>query len=64
MPLYSLIRTSGEIRGQSEDCLFLDIYVPKEAFSTGAAPLLVVTWFFGGGFSFRDNWSLGPKLPV
>lgn len=35
----------------SEDCLFLDLYVPKTAFSSSAEPLAVVVWIYGGDFA-------------
>ena len=35
---------------QSEDCLFLDIYVPVKAFQDDTAPLPVVAYIYGGGY--------------
>ena len=49
----------------TEDCLFLDVMVPKKTYdssarnrkSTGGAPVLV--WIHGGGFSYGDKTSYG-----
>lgn len=49
----------------TEDCLFLDVIVPKKAFdssirqtnATGGSPVLV--WIYGGGFSYGDKTSYG-----
>ncbi|KAK4939887.1 hypothetical protein LTR66_014965, partial [Elasticomyces elasticus] len=44
---------------EQEDCLFLDVLVPKEVLrnryndSYQGAPVMV--WFYGGGFTFTDN---------
>ncbi|KAI0543476.1 alpha/beta-hydrolase [Xylaria curta] len=48
--------------GQSEDCLFLDIYVPKSAFDEEGAvrPMPVVVWVYGGAFAFGSKQSIGP----
>lgn len=35
---------------ESEDCLFLDIYVPSSALIPGNPPLPVVVWIYGGGY--------------
>lgn len=35
---------------QSEDCLFLDIYVPSSAFGPNNPQLPVVVWIYGGGY--------------
>lgn len=40
---------------QSEDCLFLDVYVPASNFDANGNPiraLPVVVWFYGGAFAF------------
>ncbi|GKZ35877.1 hypothetical protein AbraIFM66950_006677 [Aspergillus brasiliensis] len=44
----------------TEDCLFLDVVVPKSVFegSSGAAPVLV--WFTGGGFANGDKTEVLP----
>ena len=47
----------------SEDCLFLDIYVPKSAFNLGIAKTPVVVWFFGGAYIFGSKDTFGPKIP-
>ncbi|MCJ1466308.1 hypothetical protein MMC07_004927 [Pseudocyphellaria aurata] len=37
---------------ESEDCLFLDIYVPRSALEPGSPQLPVVVWFYGGGYLY------------
>lgn len=37
---------------QSEDCLFLDVYVPSHALEPNAERLPVVVWIFGGAYIF------------
>ncbi|KFZ23475.1 hypothetical protein V502_02048 [Pseudogymnoascus sp. VKM F-4520 (FW-2644)] len=37
---------------QSEDCLFLDVYVPSWALEPDAEKLPVVVWIFGGAYIF------------
>lgn len=39
---------------QTEDCLFLDLYVPKSALE-GGPPLPVVVWIYGGGYAFGSK---------
>lgn len=36
----------------SEDCLFLDIYVPVRAFNLGVPQLPVIIWLYGGAYAF------------
>ncbi|KAG7039410.1 carboxylesterase family protein [Colletotrichum scovillei] len=46
---------------QGEDCLFLDLYVPKIVIDTPPAnPLPVVVWIYGGAFAFGSKNQLGP----
>ena len=42
---------------ESEDCLFLDLYVPGSAFENNdnIANLPVIVWFFGGAFLFGSK---------
>ncbi|KAF2149660.1 alpha/beta-hydrolase, partial [Myriangium duriaei CBS 260.36] len=50
----------------AEDCLFLDIYVPKAVFERGqkgVANAPVVVWFYGGAFQFGAKSNFGPGLP-
>ncbi|KAF2836457.1 alpha/beta-hydrolase [Patellaria atrata CBS 101060] len=49
---------------QSEDCLFLDIYVPKSALQPNAAPLPVVVWFYGGAYVYGNKLQFGPPYPM
>lgn len=37
---------------QSEDCLFLDVYVPSWAFEEDSPKLPVVVWIYGGAYIF------------
>ena len=48
---------------QSEDCLFLDIYVPASALEPNAAKLPVVVWLYGGAFVFGSKLNFGPEWP-
>ncbi|KAK7229406.1 hypothetical protein V2G26_001576 [Clonostachys chloroleuca] len=45
-----------------EDCLFLDLYVPKKvlARSSSDAPAPVVVWLYGGAFAYGSKNQLGP----
>jgi len=46
---------------QTEDCLFLDIYVPSWVFTEEeSAPLPVVVWIYGGGYAFGAKNQGGP----
>ncbi|KAI0376037.1 carboxylesterase family protein [Hypomontagnella monticulosa] len=45
---------------QSEDCLFLDIYVPSTAFRPLSPFLPVVVWIYGGGYAFGSKNPHGP----
>lgn len=50
---------------QSEDCLFLDIYVPKSALENNDAPLLpVVVWFYGGAYAAGSKRSVDLSTPL
>ena len=50
--------------GGSEDCLFLDIYVPGAAVrSPTTTHLPVIHWIFGGGYLFGSKDGLEPELP-
>jgi carboxylesterase type B len=46
---------------QSEDCLFLDVYVPKQAFSM-SKPLPVIVWFYGGAYLFGSKTFYDPSV--
>lgn len=49
---------------EREDCLFLDLYVPKSAVSGGAPSpppsLPVVVWIYGGAYAFGSKDQEGP----
>lgn len=47
----SWFSTPGPPAGESEDCLYLNIFTPAGA-ATGSNPKPVMFWLFGGGFSF------------
>ncbi|KAL9074453.1 MAG: hypothetical protein Q9161_002241 [Pseudevernia consocians] len=48
----------------SEDCLFLDIYVPAAAVENPSVKLPVVSWFYGGAYIFGGKDSFGDILPL
>ncbi|KAL8838672.1 MAG: hypothetical protein Q9176_004912 [Flavoplaca citrina] len=47
----------------SEDCLFLDIYVPKKAIDNPSLKLPVISWFYGGAYIFGAKDQADPVLP-
>lgn len=48
---------------QSEDCLFLDVYVPKQVFEKNQL-VPVVVWFYGGAYLFGSKTQYDPsELP-
>ncbi|KAJ1325305.1 cholinesterase [Microdochium nivale] len=51
-----------QVTKQGEDCLFLDLYVPKAALDAGSKgkPLPVVVWWYGGAFAFGSKNQIGP----
>lgn len=50
---------AGKLFVGSEDCLYLDVYVPEGAGEAGSDPLPVMAWLFGGGFVFGDKYEFG-----
>ncbi|KAF4826690.1 Secreted lipase [Colletotrichum tropicale] len=47
--------------GLREDCLFLDLYVPKTVIDNPPPkPLPVVVWIYGGAFAFGSKNQIGP----
>ena len=61
-----LTNPAGQVQ-ESEDCLFLDIYVPASALDSTDANVPVVVWFFGGGYIFgsKDQAALsGVDFPL
>ena len=49
---------------QSEDCLFLDVYVPRKAAKMNK-PLPVVVWIYGGAYLYGSKTQYDPdKLPM
>ncbi|KAK3332026.1 Alpha/Beta hydrolase protein [Cercophora scortea] len=49
--------------GGSEDCLFLDLYVPAKALKNPSLKLPVVVWIYGGAYLFGSKDTLQPQLP-
>ncbi|KAK4190954.1 putative esterase and lipase [Podospora australis] len=49
--------------GGSEDCLFLDVYVPGKALQDPTKKLPVVVWIYGGAFLFGSKDTMTPDLP-
>lgn len=47
----------------SEDCLFLDVYVPAKAVRNPALKLPVISWYYGGAYIFGGKDSFEPVLP-
>lgn len=45
---------------ESEDCLFLDVWVSNETFHRGGAPVIV--WIHGGGYIRRDKTEGGSPV--
>jgi len=41
----------------NEDCLYLDIYVPKTASPDKLLPVMV--WMYGGGYKIGDKYEFG-----
>ncbi|KAL2050067.1 hypothetical protein ABVK25_009677 [Lepraria finkii] len=48
----------------SEDCLFLDIYVPAAAVENPSLKLPVISWFYGGAYIFGGKDQFGDVLPL
>ncbi|KAH6689182.1 Alpha/Beta hydrolase protein [Plectosphaerella plurivora] len=49
-----------QVTEQAEDCLFLDLYVPKDALGDKKASMPVVVWLYGGAFAFGSKNQMGP----
>lgn len=45
---------------ETEDCLFLDLYVPITAFEPDAPKLPVTVWIYGGAYAFGSKSQFGP----
>ena len=57
----------GEDPNQTEDCLFLDIYLPTSLFANGTTPsasVPVVVWFYGGAFVEGSKEGPDPNNPL
>ncbi|XP_046828969.1 venom carboxylesterase-6-like [Vespa crabro] len=61
---YIQIITEFEDRIQgSEDCLYLNVYVPTRDHKNSQLPLLpVIFWIHGGAFQFGSGMHMGPKF--
>lgn len=51
-----------EALNQTEDCLFLDVYVPKDRDPNQLLPVIV--WFFGGAYAFGSKYPYGTETPL
>ncbi|KAL8784797.1 MAG: hypothetical protein Q9195_008896 [Heterodermia aff. obscurata] len=51
-------------KAASEDCLFLDVYVPAKAVNDPSLRLPVISWFYGGAFTFGGKDQFQPVLPL
>lgn len=49
--------------GGSEDCLFLDVYVPGRALRNPSLKLPVLVWLYGGAYVFGSKDTMAPHLP-
>ena len=50
-----LSKASDTFNAGSEDCLYLDVYVPGNALKNPEKKLPVVNWIYGGAVSFTDS---------
>ncbi|PKS11434.1 hypothetical protein jhhlp_003197 [Lomentospora prolificans] len=48
---------------ESEDCLYMDIFVPSKAIKNPKTPLPVVVYIFGGGYILGSKDIYQPSLP-
>jgi carboxylesterase type B len=48
----------------SEDCLFLDVYVPEKALRAGAVKLPVIHWVYGGAYVLGSKEGMYAGQPV
>jgi carboxylesterase type B len=48
----------------SEDCLFLDVYVPAKAFGKPESKLPVINWIYGGGYVLGSKGGNYDGTPV
>ncbi|KAL8637666.1 MAG: hypothetical protein Q9228_005088, partial [Teloschistes exilis] len=51
-------------KAASEDCLFLDVYVPAKAVENPGVRLPVISWFYGGAYTFGAKDQFDPVLPL
>ncbi|KAL8715444.1 MAG: hypothetical protein Q9220_000778 [cf. Caloplaca sp. 1 TL-2023] len=51
------------LKPASEDCLFLDVYVPRKAVENPNLRLPVISWFYGGAYTFGAKDQVEPVLP-
>ncbi len=49
---------------QDEDCLFLDVYVPRKVLEGKSAPAPVVVWIYGGAFVYGGKNEFGSLVPL
>ena len=46
------------------DCLFLDVYVPAAAVNNPSLKLPVISWIYGGAYTFGGKDQFGSVLPL
>ena len=46
----------SEIWQQSEDCLFLDLYIPGPVVRGYVKDVAILHWFYGGGYGMSSCW--------
>lgn len=59
-----IIQSVAPKANQSEDCLFLDVYVPRGVFNGSRPAAPVVVWFYGGAFVYGSKDHYGPSIPL
>ena len=57
------LKIDGVHVDENVDCLFLDIYVPAAAVENPSLKLPVVSWFYGGDYTFGGKDQFGDILP-
>jgi carboxylesterase type B len=55
---------AGEDGRETEDCLFLDVYVPKPVWDSGSPDAPVLVWIHGGGFTGGEKTGSGQWDPT
>lgn len=58
------LEIDGGDTDEEVDCLFLDIYVPAAAVENPSLKLPVVSWFYGGDYTFGGKDQFGDIVPL